>query len=314
MPITRRKFLLTSSTAFALAAAGQFPLEAFGDEQTENLIKITVLHTNDWHSRIEPFPMDGSKYQGTGGAAHRAALIKQIRLEEKNVLLLDAGDIFQGTPYFNYYHGELEFKLMSYMGYDAATLGNHDFDAGISGLAKQLPIAKFPFLTANYDFSQTALANAFQPYKIFVKEGVKIGVFAVNIELQGLVPDALYGKTLYQEPVAIANSTATHLKHKEKCDLIICLSHLGYKYDDTKVSDVVLAKNTRYINLIIGGHTHTFMDTPDVQKDLDGKEVWINQVGWAGINLGKIDFYFTKNKIKNKLNYQTVIVEKKTRG
>jgi 5'-nucleotidase len=226
-------------------------------------------------------------------------------------LLLDAGDVFQGTPYFNYYHGELEFKLMSYMGYDAATLGNHDFDAGLEGLYKQLPNATFPFLTANYDFSQTMLKQAFAPYKIFIKEGVKIGVFAVNIELQGLVPDANYGLTKYQEPVQIALETATYLKQQAHCDLIICLSHLGYKYDDQKVSDVVLAKNTRHIDLIIGGHTHTFMETPDVQKNLDQEDVWINQVGWAGINIGRIDFYLTKSKVKNKMKAHTVIVSNK---
>jgi 5'-nucleotidase len=311
MPINRRRFLKAGSAAFAMGSFGMLPAISWAETAEPSYIKICILHTNDWHSRIEPFPMDGSKWQGTGGAAHRASLIQAIRKEEKNVLLLDAGDVFQGTPYFNYYHGELEFKLMSYMGYDAATLGNHDFDAGLEGLYKQLPNATFPFLTANYDFSQTMLKNAFAPYKIFIKEGVKIGVFAVNIELQGLVPDANYGLTKYQEPVQIALETATLLKQQEHCDLVICLSHLGYKYDDQKVSDVVLARNTRHIDLIIGGHTHTFMETPDVQKNLDQEDVWINQVGWAGINIGRIDFYLTKSKLKNKMKAHTVIVSNK---
>ena len=120
--------------------------------------------------------------------AQRAGLINSIREKEDHVLLLDAGDIFQGTPYFNFYGGELEFKLMSTMKYDAATLGNHDFDNGLIGLKKQLPFAKFPFLIANYDFSKTILKDKFNPYKIFNKGGIKIGVFGIGIELEGLVP------------------------------------------------------------------------------------------------------------------------------
>ncbi len=312
MNSSRRNFLKTSTLASGLLFLNQFPFEALAKEEEENLVKITILHTNDWHSRIEPFPMDGSKWQGAGGAARRASLIADIRRTEKNVLLLDAGDVFQGTPYFNFYHGELEFKLMSYMGYDACTLGNHDFDAGLEGLAKQLPKANFPFLIANYDFENTILKNAFQPYKIFEKEKIKIGVFGIGIELQGLVPDAMYGNTRYLEPLQIANDTAKHLRKNEKCDLVICLSHLGYKYADNKVSDIVFANNSRNIDLIIGGHTHTFLDLPDVQKNLDGKDVMINQVGWAGLNLGKIDFYFSKKSLKTGVNAQTVIINEKS--
>jgi 5'-nucleotidase len=310
--ISRRKFLHQSIATSSILLLQNSPLSVFADDgydDEEEDIKITILHTNDWHSRIEPFAMDGSRWQGAGGAARRATLIKQLRLAEKNILLLDAGDIFQGTPYFNFFHGELEYKLMSYMGYDACTLGNHDFDAGLIGIYNQLPKANFPFLIANYDFGNTILRNAFQPYKIFNKQGIKIGVFGIGIELNSLVPDALYGNTIYREPIAVANETAKHLKKNEKCDLIICLSHLGYKYNDIKTSDITLAKNSKDIDLIIGGHTHTFLDAPDVQKNLDGKDVLINQVGWAGLNLGKIDFYFSNRKIKNNVKSNTVIIK-----
>jgi 5'-nucleotidase len=240
--------------------------------------------------------MDGTNNQGLGGAARRAALIKKLRGEEKNILLLDAGDIFQGTPYFNFYGGELEMKLMSSMGYDAATIGNHDFDNGMDGLLKQLPNANFPLINANYDFSNTVLKNKTIPYKIFKKQGVKIGVFGLGIELKGLVAKELCKDAVYNDPLSIGNKTAAILKNDEKCDYVICLSHLGYKYKESKVSDIVLAENSKNIDLIIGGHTHTFLNEPDIRKNQDGKPVIINQVGWAGIMLGRVDVFFERGK------------------
>jgi 5'-nucleotidase len=306
----RRKFIQQTLATSALLMLQNSPLQLLANNTNQDeLIKISILHTNDWHSRIEPFPMDGSKWQGAGGAARRVTLIKQLRLAEKNVLLLDAGDVFQGTPYFNFFHGELEFKLMNYMGYDACTLGNHDFDAGLENLAQQLPQATFPFLNANYNFDNTILKGACKPFKIFIKEGIKIGVFGIGIELNGLVPEALSGNTIYNEPINISNETAKYLKLVEKCDLILCLSHLGYKYADKKVSDIVLAQNSKYIDAIIGGHTHTFLDVPDIQKNLIGQDVLINQVGWAGLNLGKIDFYFSKQRTKDVVKSNTVIIK-----
>lgn len=250
--------------------------------------ELVILFTNDWHSRIDPFPMDGSRNQGLGGAAKRAGLIAQIRKQYKNVLLLDAGDIFQGTPYFNIFGGELEFKLMSQMGYDAATMGNHDFDAGLDGFLKQLPLADFPFLCANYDFSKTILANKTQPYKIFNKGKYKVGVFGLGIELNGLVPQTMFGSTLYNDPVSVANETAAILRHKKGCNLVICLSHLGYKYDSTKISDITLAPQTKDIDLILGGHTHTFLETPVEIMNLNKQVTYICQTGWGGLNLGKV--------------------------
>ncbi|WP_316752895.1 metallophosphatase [Pedobacter gandavensis] len=295
LKINRRNFLKTGGIAAAAAALNLNALEAIA---AGDLVKLTILHTNDVHSRVEPFPMDGSKYAGLGGTARRAALIKSIRAQEKNVLLFDAGDIFQGTPYFNKYGGELEIKLMSEMNYDAATMGNHDFDNGLEGFHKQLPHANFPILCSNYDFSNTLLNKSTLPYQVFKKQGIKIGVFGIGIKLAGLVGDRNYGDTVFLDPVKTANETASLLKNDLKCDLVICLSHLGYKYTTDRDSDQVLAKNTRNIDLIIGGHTHTFMDQPEDILNLDGKMTTINQVGFAGINLGRLDYYFERYKGK----------------
>jgi 5'-nucleotidase len=169
-------------------------------------------------------------------------------------------------------------------------------------------------LTANYDFSETILKDAFKPYKIFKKGPLRIGVFGINIELKGLVSEASCGKTKYLDPIEKANEIATHLKLDKQCDFIICLSHLGYKYDNNKVSDLVLAQNTRYIDLILGGHTHTFLDVPDIVRNLEGRDVMINQVGWAGINLGKLEFYFDKKRKLKDVKAHTVIISKNTIG
>lgn len=295
--INRRDFLKKSG--LVAAACGLAPLSAFA--RRDSVVQLTILHTNDVHSRIDPFPMDGSRNQGLGGVARRAALVKQIRAEQPNVLLLDAGDIFQGTPYFNLYGGELEFSIMSQMGYDAATMGNHDFDNSIAGFVKQLPHANFPFLVSNYDFSNTELKGKTQPYKIFKKQGLKIGVFGVCIELEGLVNKKNYLETVYLDPIAKANEMAALLKNEHHCDLVICLSHLGYKYKENKVSDQVLAKSTRHIDLIIGGHTHTFMKEPEHIPNLDGKITTINQVGFAGINLGRLDYFFDRDRGERKM-------------
>jgi 5'-nucleotidase len=297
--INRRKFIKNGSIVAAATALSIDSLDAVASGEIK---RLTILHTNDVHSRIEPFPMDGSRNQGLGGVARRSSLIKKIRAEEKNVLLLDAGDIFQGTPYFNLYGGELEIKLMSDMGYDAATMGNHDFDNGVEGFYKQLPHANFPILVSNYDFSDTVLHQSTRPYKVFNKAGLKVGVFGLGIELKGLVGEKNYGGTVYQDPIVKANEVAGLLKNELKCDLIICLSHLGYKYTDNTVSDQLLAQNNDHIDLIIGGHTHTFMAKPQDVKNRAGNITTINQVGFAGINLGRIDYHFESYRGKKLLS------------
>ncbi|RZK79958.1 MAG: bifunctional metallophosphatase/5'-nucleotidase [Pedobacter sp.] len=292
---SRRQFLKVGGIASIATALNLNPLEAIA---AGDVIKLSILHTNDVHSRVEPFPMDGSKYQGLGGTARRAALINTIRASEQNVLLFDAGDIFQGTPYFNKFGGEIEMKLMTAMKYDAATMGNHDFDNGVEGFYKQLPHANFPILCSNYDFSNTILKNSTIPYKIFKKSGLKIGVFGIGIQLEGIVDVRSYADTVYLDPIEKANEMADLLKNELKCDLIICLSHIGYTYPSNRVSDKILAKNNKNIDLIIGGHTHTFMDQPEDVRNLSGKITTINQVGFAGINLGRVDYYFERYKGK----------------
>jgi 5'-nucleotidase len=275
--------------------------------------RLVILHTNDVHSRIDPFPMDGGRNQGLGGVATRAALINSIRATEEHVLLFDAGDIFQGTPYFNLYKGEPEIKAMSMMKYDACTMGNHDFDAGLENFANQLQHASFPVLVGNYDFTATPLEQKCLPYKTFKKGRIKIGVFGLGIELKGLVPENLYGKTVYIDPVRIANETAWQLRHKEKCDLVICLSHLGFQYREPNiVSDRILATESEHIDLIIGGHTHTFLNEPVVVKNKKRGDVVINQVGWGGINLGRLDYTFSGVNKKKFIESRVITVEKKT--
>ena len=291
----RREFLKGSISSGVLLSAGGFSLSSF---QSIGSKQLTVLHTNDVHSYIDPFPADHPKNPNMGGVARRAALIEKIRSENPNVLLLDSGDIFQGTPYFNYYGGELEFKLMSMMKYDLATIGNHDFDNGIDGLYAQLPNATFEFVSANYDFKNTIMDGHVKPYKIFDKNGIRVGVFGLGVELEGLVDKRNSKETVYHEPVSVAQEMSRVLKHEKKCDLIICLSHIGYQYknEPDKICDTKLATLTKDIDLIIGGHTHTFLDKPTILKNIDGKDVLVNQVGCYGINLGRIDFYFDEQK------------------
>jgi len=259
-----------------------------------DLVQLTILHTNDFHSHIDPFPKDAARNAGEGGMAKRAAMIRQIRSEQKNVLVFDAGDIFQGTPYFNYYKGELELKLMTEMGYDAATIGNHDLDNGLEGLDSQLKYAGFPFINSNYDFSETILAGKIIPYKVFKKQGIKIGVYGLGIELNGLVSKQNYGKTIYLDPLEQALKMEKFLKEEKKTDLVVCLSHLGYAYKEKKISDLNIASETYHTDLIIGGHTHTFLKQPDSITNKSGQIVLVNQVGFGGLILGRIDYFFEK--------------------
>jgi 5'-nucleotidase len=295
--MNRKNFI--KSSIYGSAAVGL----ALNNISCSSYKNITILHTNDVHSHIEPFSKDHSEFPNKGGFERRATLISEIRNQNPNTLLFDAGDIFQGTPYFNFYGGEIEFKLMSMLGYDAVTIGNHDFDNGIDGLDKQLPNAKFDIISSNYDFKNTILESKVSDYKIYNKSGIKIGVFGLGIELEGLVSKDLYKETKYLDPINIANDTAKKLKETGNCDLVICLSHLGYKYEKfpNKVSDLNLAKSTKNIDLIIGGHTHTFMNKPVIVKNNVENDVLINQVGCFGLYLGRIDFSFDSdnNKIFN---------------
>tara|TARA_B100001287_G_C22675974_1_gene527685 strand:+ start:19 stop:942 length:924 start_codon:yes stop_codon:yes gene_type:complete len=300
----RRKFIKNSS--LGIIGLSMVPNILFSKDRTTEL---TILHSNDTHSHI--FPVNNGKYKGFGGMAQRAQLIKDIRKDNRNVLLLDAGDIFQGTPYFNFFGGEVEYKLMSKMKYDAVTLGNHDFDNGIEGLNKQLKHASFDFINSNYDFNNTVLKNKIKKYRVFVKDNIKIGVFGLGIELEGLVPEKLCDGIIYKDPIKNANYYSSLLKDKEKCNLVVCLSHLGLKYDTNKISDIEIAKKSKDIDVILGGHTHTFLEKPIIIKNKINKDVLINQVGWAGINLGRIDFIFRQNSVKIKELNSSIFVKKK---
>lgn len=293
---SRRDFIKAFVYGGAMLSLAASPLRSYAKKK---YVKLTILHTNDTHSHIDPFPSNDPKFPGMGGFARRAAIIKDIRNIDNNVLLFDSGDIFQGTPYFNLYGGEVELKLMSEMAYDAATLGNHEFDNGLEGISNKLQFATFPFITSNYDFSKTILDGKTLPYKIFNKDDIKVGVFGLGVELKGLVDKKNYGETVYNDPFEKAAEMSYKLKKEMNCDLVICLSHLGVSYKDKLVSDVELAKQSKNIDLILGGHSHTFIDKPYQFTNSDGELIYICQVGWGGVKLGRLDYYFEK-KTKNK--------------
>ena len=289
----RREFLKQSgATGMALG------LGLGLDSCAEPAKKITILHTNDVHSHIEAFELSHPRYPNMGGVARRAELISRIRSENPNTLLFDAGDIFQGTPYFNYFGGELEFKMMSKLGYNAATIGNHDFDNGIDGLEKQLPHANFDFVISNYDLVNTVLDGKTKRYNTYSFDGIKVGVFGLGIELKGLVDPRLYKETLYLDPLETTTDMVRELREEENCDIVICLSHMGYYYKRSpdRISDLNLAKQTSGIDLIIGGHTHTFLKKPTVVRNSSDENMVVNQVGCWGVQLGRVDFEFDEAK------------------
>jgi 5'-nucleotidase len=303
--MNRRNFLISTT-----ALSSSFLLSSFNERTTPGN-KLSVLYTNDVHSRIEPFPDNHPKFAGRGGFSARAAMIDAIRREGSDVLLLDAGDIFQGTPYFNYYGGELEFKLMSLMGYDAATLGNHDFDNGVDGLLKVLPNASFIFINSNYDFSQSMLRDKIHRYRIFKKAGIKIGVYGLGVNPDGLIPQHLIPGIHYTDPLEAALAVEKELLEKG-CTLIICLSHIGYTYEDGRISDSVLAPQLFHTHLIIGGHTHTFLDKPQSFVNKSQCETLVTQVGWAGLNLGRVDYLIDTKKGASNPDCTMMKISKKT--
>lgn len=252
--------------------------------------KIVILHTNDTHSRIEPLPDTDKTAPDKGGVARRASFVDEVRKKNKNVLLFDAGDFLQGTPYFNLFKGEVEVKAMNLMKYDAATLGNHEFDYGLEILEEVIRKANFPIITSNYDFSKTALADLVKPFVIIKRDGLRIGVIGIGIQPQGLIAASNYEGMKYLDPEDTANKLAKQLRTKHQCDMVVCLSHLGYQ------RDLTLAESTRNIDLIIGGHSHTYMKEPEIRKNLDNKQVMIHQTNGRGIFVGKVDIVFEKEK------------------
>jgi 5'-nucleotidase len=287
--LNRRSFLKVA----AVTSAG---LYAFPSKAFNGFEKLTILHTNDMHCHFEPFSENDAKFAGRGGMNRISAYVKQLRKIDPELLLLDCGDYFQGTPYYNFFKGEVAIKLMSEMGYDAVTIGNHEFDSGLEALKKALGFASFPVLSSNYDFSKTVMDGVTQKNLIIEKKGIRIGFYAIGIELQGLVGKTLSGATEYHNPIDIALEQEEYLRNNQQCDMIICLSHLGYKYDTPKTSDLTLAKSTHFTDVILGGHTHTFLEAPVEILNADKQSVVINQVGWAALMLGQLEFYFEQKK------------------
>jgi 5'-nucleotidase len=296
--VTNRRTFLRRVALAGVAVSGVVPMAgAMGLFGTNESFVVTILHTNDVHSQIDPLPANHSRYPNMGGFARRASIIAQVRQQNPNTLLFDCGDIFQGTPYFNFYKGKLEIALMNKMGYDASAIGNHEFDNGIAELAKRMGEANFPFLASNYVTQGTPIADFVKPYKIFEINNVKIGVVGVGIELEGLAHAESANAIGFLNPIDKANEQANWLKTEGGCKFVVVLSHLGLSYSDDKYSDVVLAKNSTNIDLILGGHTHTFLSEPLMVTNMEGREVMVNQMGWAGVRLGRIDVEFTNKPL-----------------
>lgn len=298
----RRTFIKQSVFGGGALALGFIPDELFASGE---LLKLTVMHTNDMHCHIDPFSDSHAEYAGRGGMVRLASLVAKSRVENPNLLLLDAGDMFQGTPYFNYFKGDLILKLMSQMGYDAGTIGNHEFDNGLNDIASALQFAKFPIVSSNYDFSDTILSGHVKKYEVMKKGGIKIGIYGLGIELDGLVGKLNYGNTRYLDPLTTALEMEQLLKQDHKCDLVICLSHLGFSYANSKISDRSLAPQTKYTDLIVGGHTHSFLEKPLLLNNASGKPILVNQAGWAALAAGKIDFVF--DRTGKKKTFSTVV-------
>lgn len=253
--------------------------------QAQHLI---LLHTNDTHSRIEPVPESDKYNPDLGGVVRRAAFVDKMRSENENVLLFDAGDFLQGTPYFNMFKGTVEIEAMNMLKYDAVTLGNHEFDYGMDVLVNLVKKAEFPIVCTNYDFSDTEIADIIKPYHIIYKDGVKIGIVGANIDPKGLVASTHYEGMKFLPPTETLNKTAEMLRNDLKCDMVICLSHMGIQ------NELKLAENTRNIDIIIGGHSHTFMQKPSIRNNLDGKEVMVFQTNGRGVYVGRIDVELSK--------------------
>lgn len=251
---------------------------------------LNIYHTNDTHSRIEPIdPNSSDRSAGKGGYVRRASILEELRKDDPTLLLFDCGDFSQGTPYYNFYRGEVEIKLMNTIKYDAATIGNHEFDFGLENMARLFKMADFPIVCANYDFTGTVVEGLVKPYTIIYRDGLKIGVFGLSPKMEGLVQASNCVGVGYLDPIATANTIAAILKNDEKCDVVICLSHLGLRPSPlNRESDQVLVKETSNIDLVLGGHSHTFMSEPEFVANKEGKEIAITQMGKNGVFVGKI--------------------------
>lgn len=273
--------------AFSLILISTFTVFA------QQKVKLVILHTNDTHSQVEPSEKSTMKTADMGGYARRMGVISKIREQEKNVLLVDAGDFSQGTPYFNFFNGRVEVDAMNRMKYDAITLGNHEFDNGIDTLAVVLKNALFPIISSNYDVSKTSLSQLVKPYIIIQKAGLKIGIMGLDVDPKSLIFEKNYKGLEYIDPLSKANEISTLLKKKEKCDVIVCLSHLGADSTKMEINDFEIAHHTQFIDVIIGGHSHS-MITNTTEKNAVGKPIVIAQMGKSGFYLGKVELEIEK--------------------
>ena len=254
----------------------------------QDVKELLILHTNDMHSRIEPFPdyFPDSVLAGKAGMVRRATFIGRERERHKDLLLFDSGDFSQGSPYYNLFKGEVEVKLMNEMGYDAVTVGNHEFDFGLDNMARLFKMAEFPVVCANYAVEGTVLEGLVKEYTVIERDGVRIGVFGLGAPLEGLVAHANYGNVRFEDPVSEGQRIADLLRKEEHCDLVVCLSHLGW--ESGPYSDVELIRNTRNIDIVLGGHSHSYFDGPKFYKNLDGLEVPVQQMGKHAAFVGKM--------------------------
>src|ERR1043165_9248135 len=260
---------------------------------------ITILHTNDTHSQIDPVPDNDKQWGGKGGVARRATLVKEVRRQNPNTLMIDAGDVFQGTPYFNFYKGEVEYKSMSLIGYDVVTLGNHDFDNGVDALAAAMKFANFEFVSTNYDLRGTPLDTRVKPYTIRTFGDVRVGLFGLGVSPDNLITPENFKGVKYLDPVRMTRGVVRLLREQERCNLVVGMSHLGY-YPNPKsgeIGDTQVAAQVGGVDFIASGHTHTFMDKPVLQKNPDGKDTIIFQVGKSGIYVGRVDFKMKEGKV-----------------
>lgn len=256
--------------------------------------QLNILQTSDTHSRIEPIDAHAAdKYAGMGGTVRRATFVKDFRSKHPDVLLFDCGDISQGTPYYNLFEGEIEVKMMNLMGYDAMTIGNHEFDFGLDNMARLFRMANFPVVCANYDVTGTVLEGLVKPYVVLKRDGLKIGVFGLAPKMEGLVQADKCEGIVYNNPIAVAQEMADILNKKENCDVVICLSHLGFR-SKSGACDEKLVAETKGIDVILGGHSHTFMDKPVFYLNAVGKSVPLLHTGRSGIYVGELDLTLTE--------------------
>ena len=308
--ITRRGFLKASVAGGVLVTSPRSVLQLFSTPMWSALSApllevqpgetlITILHTNDTHSQIDPLPANDVQYPDKGGVARRATLVKRVRRENPNTLLVDAGDVFQGTPYFNFYKGEVEYKSMSLIGYDVGTLGNHDFDNGVEALATAMKFANFDFVSSNYDVSGTPLASRVKPYVVRVIGGVRVGLFGLGISPDNLITPQNFKGVKYNDPVKAAKEVVATLRRTEACTLVVGMSHLGYYPNarEGEVGDTQVAAQVDGIDFIASGHTHTFMKQPVITKTPSGGNTIIFQVGRSGIYVGRVDLKLRAGKL-----------------